>query len=341
MEEQQQQQAPPGLTEMLVSVYANLPLLEAAHAAISKPTAPEYEPSSFNHKYATVNGYKYHYVEEGNSDGIAIILIHGFPDMWYGWRYQIRHLAKQGYRVIAIDNLGTGETDHPRCDDGNYDKYRAKNIASNVVGLLDELKIEKAVIVGHDWGASIAGKIGVFFPERCHTVISVGMPFFKPRVDYAYLEAQLDKFPQFRYVPVFQSKESDNWFDGDAHKTASALLNMLFHKSPGTNVEEKKYYIDSFSRTTLHGPLNYYRASRLNHEDDQAFLGKNYTVPVFRITIEKDPIVTPEYIAIHPIDWFDSIELGTISEGGHFATTENPDEVNRVLTEYLAKFFAK
>ncbi|KAG0003320.1 Bifunctional epoxide hydrolase 2 [Entomortierella chlamydospora] len=338
---QQQQQRPSSVTEALIGVYANLPLMEAAHAATSKPTAPEYEPSSFNHKYATVNGYKYHYVEEGNLDGIALVLIHGFPDMWYGWRYQIRHLAKQGYRVIAIDNLGTGETDHPRCDDGNYDVYRSKNLASNVVGLLDELKIEKAVLIGHDWGAFIAGKVGLHFPERCHTVISLGMPFFKPSVEYDYLEGDLKKFPQFSYVPIFQSKESDNWFDGDAQKSATALLNMLYYTSPGTNVQEKNYYIDSFSRTTLHGPLNLYRASRLNHQDEQPYVGKNYIPPVFRITIEKDPIVTPEYIAIHPIDWYDSIEFGTVSEGGHFATTENPDEVNRVLTEYLAKFFKK
>ncbi|KAF9111891.1 Bifunctional epoxide hydrolase 2, partial [Mortierella sp. AM989] len=150
----------------LKKAYENLPLLEAAHVAASKPTAPGYEPSSFNHKYATINGYKYHYVEEGNLDGTPIILIHGFPDMWYGWRYQIRHLAKQGYRVIAIDNLGTGETDHPRCENGDYSIYSAKNLAANIVGLMDELKIQKAVIVGHDWGALIAGKIGLDFPDR-------------------------------------------------------------------------------------------------------------------------------------------------------------------------------
>ncbi|KAF8975632.1 hypothetical protein BGZ46_008956 [Entomortierella lignicola] len=334
------------VAEALQGVYDNLDQIEASHAAASKPTAPGFEHSSFNHKYATVNGYKYHFVEEGNPDGIPIVLIHGFPDMWYGWRYQIRYFANQGYRVIAIDNLGTGGTDHPRCDDGNYDIYRTKKVAANVAGLLDELKIEKAVLVGHDWGASVAGRFGLYFPERCFAVISVGMPFFKPKAEYCGAESTLDEFPQFYYVPQFRSKESDNWFDGDAHKSAVAFFNLMYSSGVGTNVEEKNYYIENYTRTTFHGPLNLYRAAYLNHEDDQGkfsapYIGKRYTVPVLRITTDKDPIVTPAYIETHPIDWFDSLEKVTIYEGGHNVHTENPDEVNRVLDAYLSKLFEK
>ncbi|KAG0252193.1 hypothetical protein BG011_007138, partial [Mortierella polycephala] len=130
--------------DILKHTFANLPEIEAAAAANASPKQPGYEPSDFNHKYATLGGYRYHYVEEGDPNGETLVLIHGFPDLWYGWRYQIRHLAKQGYRVIAVDNLGYGETDCPKCVGHDVLPYSSKNLAKNMTELLDHLKVEKA-----------------------------------------------------------------------------------------------------------------------------------------------------------------------------------------------------
>ncbi|KAF9087743.1 hypothetical protein BGX27_002862, partial [Mortierella sp. AM989] len=124
-----------------------------------------------------------------------------------------------------------------------------------------------------------------------------------------------------------------------AHKTALAMFNGVYCSGVGTNVEEKNYYIENFTRTTLHGPMNLYRATRLNHDDNIAHVGETFKVPVLRIIVEKDPIVTPSVIESFPTDWIDKIEDVRISEGGHNVHTENPDALNKILTDYLEKFF--
>jgi len=115
-----------------------------------------------------------------------VVLIHGFPDLWYGWRYQIQYLASLGgYRVIAPDMLGYGETDKPGVDDddqcakntieiGGYchSAYSTRSIASHVVELLDHLQVQKAVFVGHDWGTGIVARVGWHFPERVLAAIA-------------------------------------------------------------------------------------------------------------------------------------------------------------------------
>ncbi|KAG0355894.1 Alpha/Beta hydrolase protein [Gamsiella multidivaricata] len=331
----------PGLYGMLKITLANLTAIEAHHIAVSKPTAPENHVSSFNHKYATLNGYRYHYVEEGDPNNETLILVHGFPDLWYGWRYQIRHLVKQGYHVIAVDNLGVGETDHPRCDDGNYDPYRTKNIAANLVKLLDHLNVDKAVWIGHDWGSTSIWKVGLYYPERCRAIISIGFPHIQPVAQFVEPDVLAEHFPQFRFFSVFQTREPEGWFDGDAQKVAIAMFNSVYGAGVGTSHEEKQYYVQNYARTTLHGGLNYYRAVRLNHEDELPYIGKPYTVPALQAIIEKDPIVTPAFVAIHPSETMTSLEKVSIKEGGHNAHTENPEEVNKVIDAYLAKVFQK
>ncbi|KAI1311916.1 Bifunctional epoxide hydrolase 2 [Mortierella claussenii] len=256
-------------------VLENLPQIEANHAAVSKPTPPELKVDSFHHKFITLRGYKYHYVEEGDPNGIPLILLHGFPDLWYGWRNQIRHLEKQGgYHIFAFDLLGYGDSDQPRCTLDKLDPYHSKNLVANMIDFLDQSNIEKAVFIGHDW-------------------------------------------------------------------QALAYFNGSYALKPGTNVEEKEYYIKQFTRTSFHGGYNYYRAPAHNHAYDKQFIGKRYTVPSLLATIEKDPMITPSYVAVFPTDIFESLEVVNIPEGGHNVLTENPEAVNKILAEYLAKFFVK
>ncbi|KAF9125594.1 hypothetical protein BGW39_007279, partial [Mortierella sp. 14UC] len=213
-----------------------LPYIEAADAA--KPaTAPGYEPSSFNHKYTTLGGHKYHYVEEGDPNGQTLVLIHGFPDLWYGWRYQIRYLASQGYHVIAVDNLGSGETDQPKCVGLEVAPYSSKNLSKNLVELLDQLNVDKAVFIGHDWGAFIAWKVGLYFPERCHAIISVGNPHRQPTVEPFGPKDMAAENPLFSYMPEFEQPEIEGWYDGNVNTFAIAYFNMVYGTRPGTNVE--------------------------------------------------------------------------------------------------------
>ncbi|KAJ1933575.1 hypothetical protein FBU59_005983, partial [Linderina macrospora] len=140
------------------------------------------DPSSFNVQLTHVADIDLQYVDEGT--GPVVICIHGFPDLWYGWRYQIRHLVSLGYRVIAPNVRGYGQTDATK----DVKDYSLKNIVSDLVGLLDTLNIREAVWAGHDWGGSIAWRAALWHPERVIGVISFCTPYFLTRETYVPLE---------------------------------------------------------------------------------------------------------------------------------------------------------
>ena len=104
----------------------------------------------FEHKFVNTNGIRMHLHEAGT--GFPVVMCHGFPEIWYSWRHQIRALAASGFRAIAPDQRGYGETESPP----QIEAYTQKQIVADVVGMLDALGIDKCVIVGHDWGGMVA-----------------------------------------------------------------------------------------------------------------------------------------------------------------------------------------
>jgi pimeloyl-ACP methyl ester carboxylesterase len=102
------------------------------------------------HRSLEANGIRMHIAEQGT--GPLVLLCHGFPESWYSWRHQLPALATAGYRAVAPDMRGYGQTDRPE----SIEQYTLLHMAGDMVGLLDELGVEQAVIVGHDWGAPVA-----------------------------------------------------------------------------------------------------------------------------------------------------------------------------------------
>jgi pimeloyl-ACP methyl ester carboxylesterase len=127
------------------------------------------------HRTLEVNGISMHVVEQGA--GPALLLLHGFPEFWYSWRYQIAALADAGFRVVAPDLRGCGRTDAP----APVDHYTALHIVGDLVALLDALGEPRAFVVGHDWGATAAWDLCLFRPDRVLAVACLSVPF-RPRL---------------------------------------------------------------------------------------------------------------------------------------------------------------
>jgi pimeloyl-ACP methyl ester carboxylesterase len=102
------------------------------------------------HRTVETNGIRMHIAEQGS--GPLVLLCHGFPESWYSWRHQLRALAEAGFRAVAPDMRGYGQTDRPQ----EIEKYTLFHLVGDMVGLLDVLGAEQAVIAGHDWGAPVA-----------------------------------------------------------------------------------------------------------------------------------------------------------------------------------------
>ena len=119
--------------------------------------------------YIHANGIKLHYIEQGK--GELVVLLHGFPEFWYGWRNQIPVLAKQ-YRVVAPDMRGYNLSDKPE----NVSDYKIETLAKDIAELIKALGEERAIVVGHDWGAAVAWAVAALHPEVVKKLAILNVP---------------------------------------------------------------------------------------------------------------------------------------------------------------------
>ena len=127
--------------------------------------------NNFSHSQVGANGIELHVVQEG--EGQPVLLIHGFPELWYSWRHQIPAIAASGRRAIVPDLRGFGGSSIPE----GVAAYDIETLTADVVGLMDSLEIEEAVVVGHDWGANLAWKTALLHPDRVTAVAGLSVPY--------------------------------------------------------------------------------------------------------------------------------------------------------------------
>lgn len=147
------------------------------------------------HKNLKVNGINMHVAEIGGEDCPAILFLHGFPELWYSWRHQMLHLSAKGYRAIAPDLRGFGDTDAPP----THESYTTHHVVGDLVALLDALGLEKVFLVGHDWGAIIAWWFCMFRPDRIKALVNTSVVF-------------MPRNPAFKPIEGFRAKLGDGFY---------------------------------------------------------------------------------------------------------------------------------
>ncbi|KAG8843554.1 hypothetical protein FRB96_003917 [Tulasnella sp. 330] len=271
------------------------------------------DPSSFNLQHIKLaNGRKYRYCDQTPTDYVhgktpVLLLMHGFPEFWYDWRYQIGPWVRRGWRVIAPDMLGYGGTDKP--DDVSL--YTPLSIAAEMVGLLDALDLKQPVVlVGHDWGALAAWPFAMRYTERVKALVPISLPYQHPFTTSLTVPQLVEsRGPEkFGYWSFFDSAEAptiinanDAEFGSHKHNQISKLIDICFRSrdtlceppfisqgsiqkyltgewkidSPATLLSEKvrhierQYYIDTFKAGGIDKPLNYYRSTPYRYEQEQ------------------------------------------------------------------------
>src|SRR5215470_294947 len=131
--------------------------------------------SQVQHRVVETNGIRLHIAEQGA--GPLVVLCHGFPECWYSWRHQLPALAEAGFHAVAPDMRGYGQSDRPDA----IDQYTLLHLVGDMLGLLDALGAESAVIAGHDWGAPVAWHAALWRPDRFRAVIGLSVPFMPRR----------------------------------------------------------------------------------------------------------------------------------------------------------------
>src|ERR1700675_3167354 len=151
---------------------------EAAVVRAGTRVAEEPAMSEIEHRSVETNGIRMHIAEQGA--GPLIVLCHGFPESWYSWRHQLVALAEAGFHAVAADMRGYGQTDRPEA----IDQYTLLHLVGDMVGLLDALGHETAVIAGRDWGAPVAWHAALLRPDRFRAVIGLSVSFIPRGPDY-------------------------------------------------------------------------------------------------------------------------------------------------------------
>ncbi len=315
--------------------------------------------AEFNHRFLEANGIRMHVVEAG--DGFPVLLCHGFPEIWYSWRHQLRALAQAGYRAIAPDQRGYGQTSAPV----EVKKYTIHHLVGDLTSLLDGLGIEKAVIVGHDWGGVVTWNMALLAPHRVAGVVGVNTPFF-PRLPVSPLTLMREMAQgRFHYILYFQEPGvADAELGRDVRRSLRAFYQEMrpenrqrvqenppgvFGPREGGLLERlgdaplPRYILEqdfevfarAFEETGFTGGLNWYRNMEVNWETTAYLSGAKVQAPALMITAEWDPVLRPE-MAEGMQRWVPNLTRTIlVSECGHWTQQEKPEEVNAALIAFL------
>jgi len=278
-----------------------------------------------------------HVVEEGR--GRPVILCHGFPELWYSWRHQLPALADAGYRAVALDMRGFGESSIPT----PVEAYAADAICGDLLKVLDDLGEQRAVYIGHDFGAAMVWHLARAHPERVAAVAGLSVPFMPPGRSPP-LERMRAAFGEDFYIIWFQSTGVDDVLARDVRRTLLtrrawnarwAERDEEVERAPWLSEEDERIYVDAFTRTGFTGGLNYYRNMDRNWELARELGDRRIDPPALFLTGERDPV--RRWSPADRMDgWLTDLRESVVIAGaGHWVQQEAHERVNDALVRFV------
>lgn len=292
-------------------------------------SADEVLPAEIPGESTTVetNGVRLHAIEAGPEDGPLVLLLHGFPEFWYGWREQLRPLADAGYRVVVPDQRGYNLSDKPP----NVLAYRIDELAADVVGLVDAFDRERAAVVGHDWGAAVGWWVALHHPERVERLCAVNVPH--PSVMWRTLRRSWDQRVRSAYALAFQLPRLPE-FAMSRRDWQPVVQAMRESARPGTFSEaDFERYRRAWNRpSAFRSMLNWYRAAGRERPRPRA---RRVTVPTLVVWGAHDQFLKRS-MARPSVDLCDDGRLVMLENATHWVQHEEPARVADELNEFLS-----
>lgn len=262
--------------------------IDFVHADTDRAGTHQAPLPEITHRYIRTNGIRMHIAEAGR--GFPVVMLHGFPELWYSWRHQLPALAAAGFQAVAPDLRGYGETDAP----ADVTRYSMKELTADVAGLLDALGAERCVLVGHDWGANVAWAFAELYPKRVAALAALSIPYHErsaelPTVGITKFAGNHFNFFSYFQTPGVAERELERdvrdslrrFFYALSGEAPSSLVRYLFTQKPGdegvlegmpeppkmpTWLSERDLdvYASAFRRTGFSGALDWYRNADRN-----------------------------------------------------------------------------
>ncbi|CAN6347393.1 unnamed protein product [Urochloa humidicola] len=308
-------------------------------------------------------GMRLHVAEAGPAGAPTVLLLHGFPELWYTWRHQMRALAAAGYRAVAPDLRGYGGSDAPAAGD-DAGQYAALHVVGDLVGLLDALGEKKVFVAAHDWGALTAWSLCLFRPDRVHALVALSVAYAPRSAKRRPVDGLRALFGDEYYICRIQEPGA---IEAEFARLGTELVLRKFfiYRTPGplfipksgwgspddeiplpswVTEEDIKYYTSEFERTGFTGGLNYYRALNKTWELTSPWTAAEINVPVKFIIGDLD-------LTYHSLGAQDFIRKGgfkkfvpllddvvIMKDVGHFINEEKPKEVSEHIISFIKKF---
>ena len=316
---------------------------------------------AISHHRAVIGDLPMHWVEQG--EGPAIVLCHGFPHFWLSWRHQIPALADAGWRVIAPDMRGMGQTGAP----ADHRLYDTDHITADLTGLLDHLGIERAVFGGLDFGIFAIYDLAYRHPDRVRAILALENPAYPDTPEKAPLteaaewaqdhfvhidyfrpvgpaDADLDAAPrEFLHKVLYALSGDYHYLDVWKHPPGTTYIDALPDAPPlpwdWLQTWELEWYVAEYSRSGFTGGLNWYRAMDLRWEQRAAWRHDPNPVPFYFIGSENDV----DLEAWHGDDPIGAIKeqyeqvrrVEMLPKAGHLIQLERAADVTRLWLEFL------
>lgn len=322
-------------------------------------------PSGVSFRFIQCNGIRLRIAEAG-TEGPLLVLAHGWPESWYSWRHQILPLAAAGFRVVAPDMRGFGESDAP----AEINDYDIEHLANDMVGIIDNYGEQQATIIGHDWGAIVAWQSVLLHPSRFHAVIALSVPHFgrskRSPIDI-WKESYGDRFFYILYHQ--QPGIADAEYDTDPEGLLSRLyLSPDTPRLPAENPDKDRrsggwikrlgaptelpswlsqadldYYIARFRLSGFRGGLNYYRNFHRNWLITPQLAGARVDIPALFIAGEKDMVIRgmdkEQLVSRISRVATDLRDVILFPRAGHWIQQELPENTNAAVLQFLTDIY--
>ena len=276
------------------------------------------------HAFVRANGLQFH-VAQFEKDAPLILFLHGFPECWYSWRKQLAFFSDAGFRVWAPDLRGYNLSDKPR----GVDAYHLNALELDIAELLDAARVEKAIVVGHDWGGLIAWRFAMDYPERVSKLVILNAPhparwragFFMPQQwlhSWYILAFQLPRLPE-----TFIAK--------NARRIAQGIRWSAVRKHAFTDADVEMYAQAIAQPDAMRAGLDYYRA----------LMRWGFWLPVKRIDVPtqmlwgENDIALTKPLTYHTEKWVSDFRIQYVPNCGHWVQNEAAEQVNRAMFEFI------
>ena len=285
-----------------------------------------------SHTHTVNTPIQLHVEVSGPADGRMIVLLHGFPEFFYGWKHQIGPLARSGFFVAAPDQRGYNLSAKP----ASVASYEVDVLAQDVIAILDQYRREKAVIVGHDWGGVVAWQLGISYPERVEKLVILNAPH-PAAMTRALMNPATGQLARSWYVYAFQIP---GWAEFiirlTRYRALARAMQATAHASTFTQ-EDMRRYREAWSRPgALTGMINWYRAIvrrtlRMGQKEYQRAAQVRVTPPTLILWGERDTALSPS-LAQSSLEWCEQGSLVRFPNATHWLQHDEPERVtNRIL----------